>query len=264
MAAASVSSRIQLLVRSGWSVSALGQTRHLKSMPRPLPPVTEQDIEELNDEINTFFGEPKPDAMSSQQVVYQEAAGQDCKPLTFASQEHTRRGASSQQSLDAAEAGSSLLSHVDAEGRASMVDVGTKPSSIRMATASGLVVLGREAFGLVKANQMKKGDVLSISQLAGIMGAKATSQLIPLCHNIFISSVSVQLELDDSLYAVRIRSTAKTVGQTGVEMEALTATSVAALTVYDMCKAVSKDIVIQDIMLVHKSGGNSGNFTKEM
>jgi len=114
----------------------------------------------------------------------------------------------------------------------------------------------------VKANKVKKGDVLSVAQLAGIQGAKATSQIIPLCHNIFLSSVEVALDLEEEDAAVKITSTARTVGPTGVEMEALTATAAAALTVYDMCKAVSKDIVIRDILLESKSGGKSGGFSR--
>uniref|UniRef100_A0A383WAD2 cyclic pyranopterin monophosphate synthase n=1 Tax=Tetradesmus obliquus TaxID=3088 RepID=A0A383WAD2_TETOB len=154
------------------------------------------------------------------------------------------------------------LTHVDGSGRASMVDVAGKPPSSRSASASCLVLLGRPAFDLVKANALAKGDVLSIAQIAGIQGAKQTSALIPLCHNILLSKVAVQLSLVEEAAAVAITATAKCVGQTGVEMEALTAAGVAALTVYDMCKAVSKDIEITALRLDAKEGGKSGSWLR--
>lgn len=137
-----------------------------------------------------------------------------------------------------------------------------KGATARTAEASALVLLGRAAFEQVRSNSLKKGDVLTTAQLAGIMGCKLTSTLIPLCHNILISKADVKLELDEMRHAVRIRSEVRTVGPTGVEMEALTAASVAALTVYDMCKAVSKDAVISDVQLERKSGGRSGDFVR--
>lgn len=155
---------------------------------------------------------------------------------------------------------SKTLTHVDAGGRASMVDVGAKALTTRTAVARGRVLLGPEAFTLVRDNQMAKGDVLTVAQLAGIMGAKHTATLIPLCHNLFLSKVSVDLYLDETTHAIIVTGTAKCHGQTGVEMEALTAVSVAALTCYDMCKAVSHDIVISDIHLVTKRGGKSGDY----
>ena len=154
------------------------------------------------------------------------------------------------------------LSHIDSEGAASMVEVQGKPETKRVATAKGVVYLGAQAFELVKENKIKKGDVLTTAQLAGIMASKSTSVLIPLCHNIPITRADVRLTLNPETNAVEIVSTVSTVGRTGVEMEALTAVCVAALTVYDMCKAVSRDIVIGDIRLTHKAGGKSGNFTK--
>lgn len=155
------------------------------------------------------------------------------------------------------------LTHVNKEGGASMVDVKEKPQTTRIAKAKGMVYLGEQAFKLVQENKVtKKGDVLTIAQLAGIMASKSTSTLIPLCHNIPITRADVQLTLNSQKNAVEILSTVSTVGRTGVEMEALTAVSIAALTVYDMCKAVSRDIVIADIQLLQKSGGNSGDFTK--
>eukprot|EP00878_Enallax_costatus_P012306 GHUV01012854.1.p1 GENE.GHUV01012854.1~~GHUV01012854.1.p1 ORF type:complete len:373 (+),score=106.15 GHUV01012854.1:133-1251(+) len=154
------------------------------------------------------------------------------------------------------------LTHVDSSGKASMVDVSNKNNSSRTAVASCIVRLGPAAYQLVKSNQIKKGDVLTLAQIAGIQGAKQTANLIPLCHNIFLSKVDVHLQLQGGESAVVITATAKTLGQTGVEMEALTAASVAALTVYDMCKAVSKDIIISDIRLDYKSGGTSGTWSR--
>ncbi|KAK9814661.1 hypothetical protein WJX72_009391 [[Myrmecia] bisecta] len=148
------------------------------------------------------------------------------------------------------------------QGKAAMVDVGHKADTRRVARASARVLLGPDLYQLVASNRMKKGDVLTVAQLAGVMGAKHTSLLIPLCHNIFISSVKVDLQLDPQRSAVNVNAEAQTVGPTGVEMEALTAAAVAALTVYDMCKAVSKDITITDLRLDHKSGGKSGDFTR--
>jgi cyclic pyranopterin phosphate synthase len=169
----------------------------------------------------------------------------------------TAAAADHQQAGDAQQ-----LTHVDGSGRASMVDVSGKASSSRSASASCMVLLGRPAFDLVKANALAKGDVLSIAQVAGIQGAKHTSSLIPLCHNIFLSKVNVTLSLVEEASAVAISATAKCVGQTGVEMEALTAAGVAALTVYDMCKAVSKEIEITQLRLDSKEGGKSGTWLR--
>uniref|UniRef100_A0A8C0ICT7 Molybdenum cofactor biosynthesis protein 1 n=1 Tax=Bubo bubo TaxID=30461 RepID=A0A8C0ICT7_BUBBB len=154
------------------------------------------------------------------------------------------------------------LTHTDEEGRATMVDVGGKPDSRRSAVAGAVVRLGEKAFGMVRQNQMKKGDVLAVAQIAGIQGAKLTSQLIPLCHNIPLNHVEVSLSLDETRYAVVIRSSCQTWGRTGVEMEALTAASLAALTVYDMCKAVTHDIVIEEVKLLSKTGGQRGDFSR--
>jgi cyclic pyranopterin phosphate synthase len=144
-----------------------------------------------------------------------------------------------------------------------MVDVAAKASSGRVAGASCRVLLGEDAFRAVAANAIAKGDVLRVAQIAGIQGAKATAQLIPLCHNIFISSVDVDLQLVESCFAVDITATARATGQTGVEMEALTGAAVAALTVYDMTKAVSKGIRITDMQLDYKEGGKSGVWRRE-
>lgn len=137
-----------------------------------------------------------------------------------------------------------------------------KQATLRCATASGTVFLGPKAFGLVAANRAAKGDVLAVSQLAGIMAAKHTSTLIPLCHAIPLSKVHVALTLDPSAHAVRISAEARSLGVTGVEMEALTAACVAGLTIYDMCKAVSKGIVIGAVQLEAKSGGKSGEWVR--
>ena len=157
----------------------------------------------------------------------------------------------------------SKLSHFDADGNAVMVDVSAKDTAARMATAKGSIFMAPATMALIMAGGLKKGDVLSVAQLAGIMGAKRTPDLIPLCHPLALSSVSVALECDSGQNAVHITATCKLSGQTGVEMEALTAVSVAALTVYDMCKAVDRGMRIADIRLTHKSGGKSGTFEQQ-
>jgi cyclic pyranopterin phosphate synthase len=157
----------------------------------------------------------------------------------------------------------SKLSHIDEHGRASMVDVGHKPDTERVAVARGEVHMKRETLELIRAGQMKKGDVLTVAQIAGITASKRTSDLIPLCHPLSLSKVDVELALDESLPGVVITATVKVTGKTGVEMEALTAVSVAALTVYDMAKAVEKTMCIQNIRLVEKHGGQSGDVTNE-
>ncbi|MEO8648637.1 MAG: cyclic pyranopterin monophosphate synthase MoaC [Acidobacteriota bacterium] len=149
----------------------------------------------------------------------------------------------------------SKLSHFDESGKIGMVDVSAKPATARVATASAKVLLSNATIEALRSGQMPKGDPLEIAKIAGIMAAKRTSELIPLCHQIELSNVSVTLELTD--LCVLIMAEAKTTALTGVEMEALTAVSVAALTVYDMCKAVQKDIVITDIRLETKSGGKT-------
>eukprot|EP00899_Mesostigma_viride_P028476 jgi/Mesvir1/8813/Mv02714-RA.1 len=155
------------------------------------------------------------------------------------------------------------LTHVDHTGRATMVDVGGKVPTRRVAVASGQVLLGPEAYALVEANKIAKGDVLTVAQIAGIGGAKATASLIPLCHPLPLSSVKVRLSLSRETRGVSIEARVATTGPTGVEMEALTAVSVAALAVYDMCKAVSKGIQITDIRLESKTGGKSGDWFRE-
>ena len=155
------------------------------------------------------------------------------------------------------------LTHIDENGNAVMVDVSEKSETERTATAKGSVEMQPETMTLIQSGDVKKGDVLSIAQLAGIMGAKRTPDLIPLCHPLNLSSVKVNLTCDTDRNAVDITATCKLTGQTGVEMEALTAVSVAALTVYDMCKAVDKGMRIVNIRLTHKAGGKSGIFEAE-
>lgn len=155
------------------------------------------------------------------------------------------------------------LTHVDESGRARMVNVAAKPDTERTAVARGEVALKPDTVALIRRGLMKKGDVLTVAQLAGIMAAKRTSELIPLCHPIPIHRVDVEMELDDDLPGVQICASVTTVGKTGVEMEALTAVSVAALAVYDMVKAVEKTGRIQNIRLVEKHGGLSGDVYNE-
>lgn len=152
------------------------------------------------------------------------------------------------------------LTHLDAEGRARMVDVTDKAETERVAIAKGSVVMKRETIELILASKVKKGDVLTVAHLAGITGAKRTSDLIPLCHPLNLTSIQVELSVDEDRNAVDIEATAKLSGRTGVEMEAMTAVAVAALTVYDMCKAADRTMCLTDIYLAHKSGGKSGTY----
>jgi cyclic pyranopterin phosphate synthase len=155
------------------------------------------------------------------------------------------------------------LSHFDGDGNAVMVDVSAKAESDRVAVARGCVTMKAETLTMVAQRALKKGDVLAVAQLAGIMAAKRTPDLIPLCHPLALSAVTVELSLAPDRNAIDIEATCRLTGRTGVEMEALTAVSVAALTVYDMCKAVDKEMRIGDIRLVYKSGGKSGTFQAE-
>lgn len=153
---------------------------------------------------------------------------------------------------------SSGLTHIDNEGKASMIDVGYKTNTDRSATARGEIFVGPEISKLIENNLMKKGDVLTVAQLAGIMGAKKTSELIPLCHNINLNHVDLNLKLDYKNHTIFITCTVQCHGNTGAEMEALTGVSIAALTVYDMCKAVSHKMVIKKLLLIKKAGGYGG------
>ena len=152
------------------------------------------------------------------------------------------------------------FTHFDAEGNAWMVDISGKDVTRREATACGRITMSEECFGKVKAGQMKKGDVLGVARIAGIMGAKKTSDLIPLCHNLNLTGLEVWFELEEEACAIKAFCKAKTTGKTGVEMEALTGVQVALLTIYDMCKAVDKRMVMKDVRLLQKSGGKSGDF----
>ncbi|EAQ27378.1 cyclic pyranopterin monophosphate synthase MoaC [Roseovarius sp. 217] len=152
------------------------------------------------------------------------------------------------------------LSHFDGQGHAHMVDVSDKDITARVAVAEGHIKMARETFDIITEGRAKKGDVLAVARLAGIMAAKRTPDLIPLCHPLSITKVTVDLTLDPELPGVRIAATVKTTGQTGVEMEALTAASVAALTVYDMTKAVDKAMEIGGIRVILKDGGKSGRY----
>jgi cyclic pyranopterin monophosphate synthase len=155
------------------------------------------------------------------------------------------------------------LSHVDESGKARMVDVGAKPETERIAIARGEIVMKKSTLDLIQAGEIKKGDVLTLAQVAGIMAAKRTSDLIPLCHPLQLSKVDVECLTDETLPGVRITATVKSTGKTGVEMEALTAVSLAALTIYDMAKAAEKTMHIQNIRLVEKHGGRSGDIINE-
>ena len=154
----------------------------------------------------------------------------------------------------------SALSHVDPSGAASMVDVSHKPDTARRARATGEIRMRAETLGLIRRNEIAKGDVLAVARIAGIMGAKRTSSLIPLCHPLPLTDVQVSLQLDDSLPGVRAESEASTTWKTGVEMEALTAATIALLTVYDMAKGVDREMTISGIRLTEKSGGSSGRW----
>ena len=155
------------------------------------------------------------------------------------------------------------FTHFNDQGRARMVDVGDKAPSHRTAVAGARVLVSPETFRLIQTGGMKKGDVLTVAQIAGVMGAKRTPDLIPMCHPIALTGINLELSLDEARCAVDIRATGSCDGRTGVEMEALTAASTAALTVYDMCKAVQKDMVITDVRLLSKTGGVHGDFERK-
>lgn len=155
------------------------------------------------------------------------------------------------------------FTHFNQQGRAKMVDVGEKSVTRRIAVAAGRVLVNEQTFSLIRSGGMKKGDVLTVAQIAGVMGAKHTPDMIPMCHPILMDGIDLELHLDEARLSVEIRAAVSCDGRTGVEMEALTAVSTAALTVYDMCKAVQKDMVITDIHLVSKTGGIHGDYFRE-
>ncbi len=152
------------------------------------------------------------------------------------------------------------FTHFDTDGNAWMVDVSKKDVTRREATACGDIIMSDECFKKVKTGQMKKGDVLSVARIAGIMGVKKTSDLIPLCHNLNLTGLEVWFEMEETKNTIRAFCRARTIGKTGVEMEALTGVHIALLTIYDMCKAVDKKMVMTNIHLLHKTGGKSGDF----
>ena len=154
----------------------------------------------------------------------------------------------------------SKLTHFDAQGQAHMVDVAGKASTHRIAVASGRIAMLPQTLAIIRSGTAKKGDVLGIARIAGIQGAKKTSDLIPLCHPLALTRVAVDFEIDDAAAAVLCTATVETVGPTGVEMEALTAMNVALLTIYDMCKAVDRGMTITDVRVLEKHGGKSGSF----
>ncbi|MEK9855695.1 MAG: cyclic pyranopterin monophosphate synthase MoaC [Rhodobiaceae bacterium] len=155
------------------------------------------------------------------------------------------------------------FTHFDADGRAHMVNVSDKPVTDRVAVAQGSITTTTDTLAKIREGGFGKGDVLGVARLAGIMGAKQTASLIPLCHPLGLDHVAVELEPDDNLPGVRITATCRVTGRTGIEMEAMTAVSVAALTIYDMCKAVDRAMVIGSVRLIHKSGGKSGVFNAD-
>ena len=154
------------------------------------------------------------------------------------------------------------LTHINEEGRARMVDVSEKSDTAREAVAYGSIYMKRETLDRIKEGTIKKGDVLSVAQVGGIMGAKSTPHIIPMCHPIMISGCDISFHMDFVKNKIDITATTKTVGKTGIEIEALTAVSIAALTIYDMCKAIDREMVISNIMLLKKSGGKSGLFER--
>lgn len=156
------------------------------------------------------------------------------------------------------------FTHFDDEGNAVMVDVSNKEETSREAIAKGKIILSEECYLKVKNGNMSKGDVLNVARIAGIMGAKKTSELIPLCHILLLTKVSIEFILDDETHSIEAKCIVKTTGKTGVEMEALTGVNIALLTIYDMCKAIDKEMIISDIHLCQKSGGKSGLFIHSM
>lgn len=154
------------------------------------------------------------------------------------------------------------FTHFNEEGRAHMLNVDEKPDTVRVAVAQGLIEMKPETLKMILEGRAKKGDVLAVSQVAGIMAAKETSRLIPMCHNIFLTGVDIKFSIDEEKSRIGVKAQVSTIGKTGVEMEALTAVSVACLTIYDMCKAVDRGMVIKDIYLLEKSGGKSGVYKR--
>ena len=154
------------------------------------------------------------------------------------------------------------LSHVDRSGQARMVDVSAKESTERHARATGVISMSPQALEAVRKNEVEKGDVLAVARIAGVMAAKRTAELIPLCHPLMLTDVQIVAEIDDTIPGIRVESTVRTAGKTGVEMEAIVAVSVTLVTVYDMCKSLDKSMVISDVCLAEKAGGRSGTWKR--
>ncbi|ESQ36761.1 hypothetical protein EUTSA_v10008544mg [Eutrema salsugineum] len=218
-----------------------------------------QIVNELNQEMQSIFGaEPSPDGFSGPATMdYSELKSKIESPKSTNQDNSTQYERPEKVASEM-----SRLTHVGISGEAQMVDVSSKDNTKRSALACCKVILGKRVFDLVLANQMGKGDVLGVAKIAGINGAKQTSSLIPLCHNIALTHVRVDLRLNPEDFSVDIEGEASCTGKTGVEMEAMTAVSVAGLTVYDMCKAASKDISITDVRLERKAGGKSGYWSR--
>ena len=208
------------------------------------------EVDDANDELDSVFGVTTDGFRGSRRATDARLPG-GATPVSPGSETRDRAATSH-----------SSLSHVDASGAASMVDVGGKAETTRTARASATVRLGARAFELVAKNTNQKGDVLTVAKIAGINAAKQTHALIPLCHQLMLRRVRVDLLLDAARHSVRVETSATCDGKTGVEMEALVAASVAGLTVYDMCKAASKEIEITDVRLESKTGGKSGDFRR--
>mgnify|MGYP000851227148 CR=1 FL=1 len=155
------------------------------------------------------------------------------------------------------------FTHINEQGRAKMVDVTSKDDTARIAIAEAIIKMEPETLQTIKSGGVKKGDVLSVAQIAGVMGAKQTANIIPMCHPLMLSGVDIIFDLDEEKSEIKIRGTVKTTGKTGVEMEALSAVSIAALTIYDMCKAIDRWMIIEEIKLIEKSGGKSGHVIRE-
>ena len=156
----------------------------------------------------------------------------------------------------------SELSHVDRSGQARMVDVSAKETTERLARATGVISMSPQALEAVRKNEVEKGDVLAVARIAGVMAAKRTAELIPLCHPLMLTDVQIVAEIDDTIPGIRVESTVRTAGKTGVEMEAIVAVSVTLVTVYDMCKSLDKSMVISDVCLAEKAGGRSGTWKR--
>lgn len=241
-----VNTGLLLIIRENGDISCIIELEACKNVAGYFLKLPEKFCSSSYQEMESVFGEPPPSSLSSS--IDNQSMAQDVK---FSTEE-----------MDGKES-FAALTHIGSKGEAQMVDVSHKDISKRVAIARGKVILGREVFDLVSANQMGKGDVLGVAKLAGICGAKQTSNLIPLCHNINLTHVRVDLALNPHDFSVEIEGEAASDGKTGVEMEAFTAVTVAGLTVYDMCKAASKYIQITDIRLEHKTGGKSGDWSRD-